>query len=193
MSWEDELRPGAPPRNVTVSPPDKKAHITPEGYRALQAELDYLWGVERPKVTNEVSEAAALGDRSENAEYIYGKKRLREIDRRLRYLTRRLDAVTVWDRALAQPGRAFFGAWVTLEPQDDDDDGDGDDAPAEVTYRLVGPDEVDVKAQRISVESPLARALLGKSEGDEVVVRTPRGRQSYVVLGVSYEGQDARK
>src|SRR5512134_3592717 len=109
----------------------RKVHITPEGAAKLQEELERLWRVERPRVTREVTAAAALGDRSENAEYIYGKKRLREIDRRIRFLSKRLDEVTIVSEAPTDPSRAFFGAYVTLE----DDDGH------EVTYRIVGPDE----------------------------------------------------
>src|SRR5690606_6254031 len=110
------------------------------------------WKVERPKITEEVMWAAAQGDRSENAEYIYGKKRLREIDRRIRFLTRRLDSLTVVEPSSEQEGAVRFGAWVTVE----DEDGERQ------TWRIVGPDEFDVKAGRISVDSPLARALLGK-------------------------------
>jgi transcription elongation factor GreB len=153
--------------------------ITPEGARRLAEELDHLWNVERPRVTREVADAAALGDRSENAEYIYGKRRLREIDSRLRFLSKRLD-----DLVVVQPGevsdrsRIFFGAWVTLELED------GENA----RYRLVGPDESDVERGWISVESPLGRGLLGRSRGDEVTVRRPAGEACYVVLEIEYEG-----
>ncbi|MCC6748229.1 MAG: transcription elongation factor GreB [Deltaproteobacteria bacterium] len=151
--------------------------ITPTGFMRLKEELMHLWKVERPRVTHEVSEAAALGDRSENAEYIYGKRRLREIDRRMRFLSKLLDRLTVVREPPAQRDRVYFGAWVELE----DDDGEA------LRYRLVGPDEFDVKASRISVESPLAKALLGKREGDEVRVQRPKGAASYTIVGVSYE------
>ena len=156
----------------------RKTYITPEGAERLREELDHLWNVERRKVTQEVSAAAAQGDRSENAEYIYGKKRLREIDRRVRFLQKRLDEVVV-----VQPGeigdeeRIFFGAWVTLE----DEDG------AQRRYRLVGPDETDVKGGLISVESPMGRVLLGKQVDDEVVVQRPAGSALYTVIAVAYE------
>ncbi len=149
-------------------------YITPEGFKRLQEELERLWRVDRPKVTAEVSAAAAQGDRSENAEYIYGKKKLREIDRRIRYLSKRLDSLTVVPPK-AHAERVFFGAHVTVEE-------DGEEA----TYRIVGPDEFDVRSGRISVDSPLAKALLGKREGDEVVVQRPRGPAELVVVGIRY-------
>ena len=152
--------------------------ITPEGAQKLQAELDQLWNVERPRVTQEVADAAALGDRSENAEYIYGKKRLREIDRRVRFLRKRLDEVSVVPPGqVADPDRIYFGAWVTLE----------DESGREHRYRLVGPDEFDVERGLVSVASPIGRVLLGKEEGDEVTVERPAGPASYVVTGISYE------
>ena len=158
-----------------MSPP---RYITPEGAAKLQAELAQLWNVERPRVTQEVSDAAALGDRSENAEYIYGKKRLREIDSRVRFLRRRLEEIEV-----VRPGQvsdtecAYFGAWVTLE------DAEG----AEHRYRLVGPDEFQVERGLVSVESPIGRALLGRREGDEVAVRGPSGTATYDVVRIEYE------
>jgi len=153
-------------------------YITPEGAKSLQVELTRLWNVERPKVTQEVSDAAAQGDRSENAEYIYGKKRLREIDRRVRFLRKRLEEIEV-----VRPGqvgdsqRIFFGAWVTLE----------DSEGAEHRYRLVGPDEFDVARGLVSVESPIGRVLLGKREGDEVIVERPAGTAVYDVVRIEYE------
>jgi transcription elongation factor GreB len=153
-----------------------KSYITPEGAKRLRAELEQLWTVERPRVTQEVADAAAQGDRSENAEYIYGKRRLREIDRRVRFLSKRLDALVVVAEAPKDPHRVFFGAWVTLE----------DDAGDEVTYRIVGPDEFDVDRGFISIDSPVARALLGKRDGDEVTVRRPKGDASYTIVGVRY-------
>ena len=158
-----------------VKPP-RKSYITPDGARRLREELDQLWKVERPAVTQQVADAAALGDRSENAEYIYGKRRLREIDRRVRFLTKRLDEVTVVDEPPADPERVFFGAWVKLE----DEDG------AEVEYRIVGPDEFDVERGMISMDSPVARALLGRRVGDDVVVRRPKGDATYTIIGVRY-------
>lgn len=156
---------------------DKAAqYITPEGAQRLRSELHELWTQERPRVTQEVADAAAQGDRSENAEYIYGKRRLREIDRRVRFLSKRLDAVTVVSERPADPTRVFFGAWVTLE----DDDG------TEVTYRIVGPDESDVDKGWISMEAPVARALMGKREGDDVVVRRPKGEVGYTVIAIRY-------
>lgn len=152
--------------------------ITPEGYDKLKAEVDYLWKQERPQVTREVEAAAALGDRSENAEYQYGKRRLREIDRRLRFLSDRLDKVQVLHPAAqaASGDRVGFGAWVTIE----DDDG------ARVCYRLVGPDEPDPDNGHISVESPMGRALLGKHVDDEVEVRRPRGEAYFTIVAVKY-------
>ena len=158
-----------------------RIHITPEGAERLRAELEQLWKVERPRVTREVADAAAQGDRSENAEYIYGKKRLREIDARVRFLTKRLDELTVVRDAPADDGKVYFGAWVRLE----------DDAGEELTYRVVGPDEFDVEAGRISVDSPLGRALLRKEAGDEVVVRRPRGHAVYTILEVGYRSFDS--
>ena len=156
----------------------RRRYITPEGFRGLEEELEALWRRERPKVTREVSEAAAQGDRSENAEYIYGKKRLREIDRRIRFLSKRLEELTVVDpSAPPDPKRVFFGAWVTLE----------DEQGARVEYRLVGPDEFDVAAGRLSIASPLGRALLRKQLGDEFVFRRPRGETTYAVIAVRYE------
>jgi transcription elongation factor GreB len=157
-----------------VAPPTP--YITPEGERVLRDELDRLWNDERPKVTQEVADAAAQGDRSENAEYIYGKKRLREIDARVRCLSQRLDELTVVREAPVDDDRIYFGAWVRLE----------DEAGEELTYRIVGPDEFDVEAGKISVDSPLGRALMRKQDGDEVMVRRPRGDASYTILEVRY-------
>ena len=158
-------------------PVARSKHITPEGARKLRAELDQLWTVERPRVTQEVADAAAQGDRSENAEYIYGKRRLREIDRRVRFLSKRLDEVTVVSEPPTDPGRVFFGAYVTVE------DGDGD----RHRYRIVGGDESDVDKGWISIDSPVARACLGKREDDVVLVRAPRGEIEYTIVAVSYD------
>lgn len=153
------------------------SYITPEGEAKLRAEVDRLWTDERPRVTREVKEAAALGDRSENAEYIYGKKRLREIDARLRFLSKRLDRLTVVSEVRARDGRAYFGSWVTVE----------DEAGETTCYRLVGPDESDVERGLVSIESPVGRALIGKEEGDEVVIRRPKGELVLEVVAVDYE------
>ena len=167
---------------MTSSASPRNTCITPEGMQKLRAELEQLWNVERRKVTREVSDAAAQGDRSENAEYIYGKKRLREIDRRVRFLHKRIDQlVVVRPGEIADPERIFFGAWVTLE----DENGD------ERRYRLVGPDEIDVGGGRISVESPIGRVLLGKREGDEVVVKRPAGSARYTVNRISYDARES--
>ncbi len=151
-------------------------YITPEGFRRLAAEHERIWSVDRPRIVAEVEAAAALGDRSENAEYIYGKKKLRELDRRLRFLSQRMDALTVVEPRPHPHGRAFFGAWVTIESEDGD----------ERTYRLVGPDEFDVPAGLISVEAPLGRALLGKREGDAVVVQRPAGETELTVVEIRW-------
>ncbi|MGC4116611.1 MAG: transcription elongation factor GreB [Myxococcales bacterium] len=157
-------------------------YITPEGFKRLQDELENIWKVQRPKVTAEVSAAAAQGDRSENAEYIYGKKKLRELDRRIRYLSKRLDSLTVVEQK-DEADRVLFGAWVTIE----DEDGQ------ESTYRIVGPDEFDVKLGKISVDSPVAKALLGKKEGDEVTIQRPKGATDVVVAKISYKQPGKRK
>jgi transcription elongation factor GreB len=151
--------------------------ITPDGHARLHAELDQLWRIERPRVTQAVSEAAAQGDRSENAEYTYGKKRLREIDSRVRFLRKRLDGMVVVSQAPADRQRVFFGAWVTVE----DEHGDTQ------RYRIVGPDEFDAAPGYISMDSPLARALLGKRLDDEVNVLTPRGERSLAVVAIDYD------
>jgi transcription elongation factor GreB len=157
--------------------PAVSRYITPEGFQRLQDEAERLWRVERPRVTHEVSEAAALGDRSENAEYIYGKKRLREIDQRLRFLAKRMDELTVVRATPDQQGRVFFGAFVELEEEEG----------TRRAIRLVGPDESEPAQGRISIESPLGRALLGRSLGDEVQIRRPRGDLRAVILTIRYE------
>jgi transcription elongation factor GreB len=140
--------------------------------------LHQLWKVERPQVTDAVHEAAKNGDRSENGDYIYGKRRLREIDSRVRFLNKRLEELQVVDRAPDDPGRIYFGAWVTLE----------DEAGEEARYRIVGPDEFDLAAGKLSMDSPMARALLGKGLDDEVTVHSPSGDQVYYVIGIDYGG-----
>jgi transcription elongation factor GreB len=156
-------------------PPGSK-YSTPEGARRLREELDELWRVQRPQVTRAVQEAAAQGDRSENAEYTYGKRQLREIDRRVRFLRKRLEGLVVVDRPPDDPGRVFFGAWVTVE----------DDEGAESEFRIVGPDEIDPARRHVSMDAPLARALLGKRVDDEVRLELPGGPRSYVVTRVRY-------
>ena len=155
----------------------RSRYITPDGARKLRAELDQLWTVERPRVTQEVADAAAQGDRSENAEYIYGKRRLREIDRRVRFLSKRLDEITVVTEPPSDPRRVFFGAYVTVE----------DEEGGQHRYRIVGGDESDVDKGWISIDSPVARACIGKRRDDVVTVRAPRGEIEYTIVAVSYE------
>jgi transcription elongation factor GreB len=173
------MRLGEPAQHSRFRPAMRSTYITPEGAKRLRDELDHLWKVERPAVTQQVADAAALGDRSENAEYIYGKRRLREIDRRVRFLTKRLDELTVVGEPPKDPKRVFFGAWVTVE----------DDAGGAHEYRIVGPDEFDIDQGLISIDSPMARGLLGKREGDEVTVRRPKGDALYTIVGVRYPEQ----
>lgn len=156
----------------------EKVYITPQGASNLRAELQYLWRDKRPKITQQVAAAAALGDRSENADYIYGKRLLREIDRRVRFLEKRLDVLEVVDRTPRDTDKIFFGAWVRLQPDNDN----------LMTLRIVGEDEFDLGKGWISLNSPVARALLGKSVGDEVVIERPAGKIFAEILSVSYEG-----
>lgn len=151
-------------------------YITREGWRALEKELEWLWRVRRPEVTRAVAEAAAMGDRSENAEYIYGKKQLREIDRRVRFLGKRLDELTVVQERPADPERIRFGAWFRVE----------DEAGASAAYRVVGPDEINPESGLISVDSPMARAVLGKRADDAVTVTLPSGPEEYLITAVWY-------
>ena len=160
-----------PPR-----PPSSK-YITPEGEKDLRDELHQLWKIERPQVVQVVHEAAKNGDRSENGDYIYGKKRLREIDSRVRFLTKRLESLTVVYDKPKDLNKVFFGAWVTLE--DDDEE--------EKTYRIVGPDEFNLRENKLSMDSPLAQALLKKSLDDEVVVQTPDGEKIWAIAAIRYE------
>ena len=152
-------------------------YITPAGAARLREELDQLWRRERPQVTQAVSEAAAQGDRSENAEYTYGKKRLREIDRRVRFLRKRLEGIVVVNTPPTDPRRVFFGAWVTLE----------DDSGVEREHRIVGPDEFDMDPRYLSMDSPLGRTLLGKALDAEVTVRLPAGERGYLISAIRYE------
>ena len=153
-------------------------YITRAGFIKLQSELEWLWKDERPRVTEAVATAAALGDRSENADYIYGKKRLREIDRRIRFLTKRIDELNVVDGGpRKEADRVYFGAWVSIE----------DEEGVLARYQLVGPDEFDAAAGRISVDSPVGRALMGKRLGDEVTVQRPKGETIYCVTVIEYD------
>lgn len=159
-------------------PPQRQGsrYITAEGMAALRAELHQLWKIERPQVTATVHEAAKNGDRSENGDYIYGKRRLREIDSRVRFLTKRIDSLEVVDQLPADRASIFFGAWVTVE----DEDG------ANHTYRIVGPDEFDLSQNKLSMDSPLARALLGKRVEDDIVFQSPTGERELYIAAVSY-------
>ena len=152
-----------------------RRYVTPEGAAALRAELYDLWRVQRPAVVEKVREAAALGDRSENAEYLYGKRQLRALDRRVRFLRKRLEEFVVVDRLPEDRSRVYFGATVELE---------GPDGP--LRARIVGPDEFDPAKGTISVEAPLARALLGARAGATVTVRTPEGPRRWTVVSVAY-------
>lgn len=151
--------------------------ITREGKTKLENELDHLWRIERRTVTQSVTEAAAHGDRSENAEYKEGKRRLREIDRRIRFLTKRLEVLKVVDYSPQQEGKVFFGAWVELE----------NESGQIVHYRIVGSDEFDPHKKAISINSPMARALIGKSVDDEVIVATPEGRKVWFINSIQYK------
>ncbi len=151
-------------------------YITPQGQKRLSGELSYLWKVKRPQVTRAVAEAAAMGDRSENAEYIYGKKQLKQIDSRIRFLAKRLSELIVVDRIPKDTSKVFFGAWVEIE----DTDGNM------YEYRIVGPDEFDPDKNFISIDSPMAKALLRRTEGDEVVVSRPNGTVKFVVTSIRY-------
>ena len=154
----------------------RSPHITPAGYSALQQELRALWS-RRKDVVAALSAAAAEGDRSENAEYIYRKKELREVDRRIRYLDKRIPELRVVDTKPSDPGRVFFGAWVEL----------CDEADNLHTYRIVGADEADARTAAISMDSPLAKALLRKSVDDEVEVKTGETSTLYTVVSVRYD------
>ena len=156
---------------------EKNNYITPKGHKKLVDELEQLLRVERPEVTKLVQWAASNGDRSENADYLYGKKRLREIDRRVRFLTQRLDAAVVVDPTKITASRVQFGA--TLEVVDEEG--------VEKTYSIVGVDEVDTAKGRISWQSPIGKALLGKEEGDEVLVKIPAGEVTLEIVKIAYQ------
>ena len=154
--------------------------ITPDGLKRLEAELDYLWRTERPEVTRKVSWAASLGDRSENADYQYNKKRLREIDRRVRYIRKRLEILKVVEYHPQQAGKVFFGAWVSVE----------NEAAEALRFRIAGYDEIFDRDDYISVDSPMAKALLGKAVDDEVKVEAPGGAQWWTIVDISYSSSD---
>jgi transcription elongation factor GreB len=153
--------------------------ITREGYQALKDELNYLWRTDRPEVTKKVSWAASLGDRSENADYQYNKKRLREIDRRVRYLRKAIERLKVVDYHPQQAGKVFFGAWVAIE----------NEAGEEKKFRIVGYDEIFGRNDYISIDSPMAKALLKMEVDDDVRVHTPEGVVEWVVVSVEYESE----
>lgn len=155
--------------------------ITKEGYQNLQNELDHLWRKERPETTKKVSWAASLGDRSENADYQYNKKRLREIDRRVRFLKKTLEDIKVVEYHPQQNGKVFFGAWVTLE----NDDGET------LEFRIVGPEEIYGRQDYISIDSPMARACLKKEIDDDVIVKTPNGIKDWFVISIDYKAVDS--
>lgn len=150
--------------------------ITREGFEALQQELNYLWREKRPDVTAKVAWAASLGDRSENADYQYNKKLLRETDRRIRFLRKRLEVLKIVDYSPQQDGRVFFGAWVEIE----NDDGDV------LSFRIVGPDEIYSRKDYISIDSPMARALLKKAVDDDALVNTPTGDKLWFINAIRY-------
>ena len=150
--------------------------ITREGYEELKKEIDTLWREERPEVTKKVTWAASLGDRSENADYQYNKKRLREIDRRDRYLTKCLEQLKIVDYSPQQEGKVFFGAWVEIEK----------DAGETKRFRIVGYDEIFGRNDYISIDSPMARALLKKEVGDLAIVNTPAGEAAWYVNEIEY-------
>jgi transcription elongation factor GreB len=152
-------------------------YITPEGKKRLSDEFEFLWREKRPEVTAALAAAAAEGDRSENAEYIYRKKQLREIDSRIHHLKNRLEHIVVVDSAPSDPSRVFFGAWVRLE------DSEGNS----VEYRIVGPDEFDPEKNLISMDAPMAMALMRKAEGDEVTVKRPKGEMVFTIARVQYK------
>ena len=150
--------------------------ITRKGFEKLQQEVQYLWKTERPEITKKVAWAASLGDRSENADYQYNKKRLREIDRRVRFLTKTLEDIKIVDYSPQQEGKVFFGAKVVLE----------NDAEETLEFRIVGPEEIYGRNDYISIDSPMARACLKKEVDDEVVVKTPSGEKVWFVHSITY-------
>lgn len=167
----------ATPKKLAIH--DEKNYITPEGFAALKTEFDHLYKVERPEVVRTVAWAAGNGDRSENGDYIYGKRRLRQIDSRCRHLMKRMDlAIIVNSHEQQNLEKIFFGAWVSLFHLRDE---------TEVTYRIVGKDEIEPSKGYISWVSPLAKAMLGKSIGDAIKVTTPSGEDEYEIIDVNYQ------
>ena len=157
--------------------PKSSPYITPEGAANIRSEIRQLWKVERPEITQVVHEAAKNGDRSENGDYIYGKRRLREIDSRVRFLTKRLEEVKIIEDKPRDPSKVFFSAWVTIMDQSD---------KKSERFRLVGPDEIEASKNLISVDSPMSQALLGKSIGEEIIVRTPSGERYLKITNIKY-------
>jgi transcription elongation factor GreB len=160
---------------------NKPGYVTVEGYRRFEEEADRMWNIDRPKMAKAVQVAAAEGDRSENAEYQYSKQRLAAIDRRLRFLGRRLKVLTIVDESPPDDGRVYFGSWVTIE----DDDGDTQ------TYRVVGPDEIDGAKKWISMDSPVGKALLSRKVGDEITLRRPKGETTAEIIEVRNTPKEA--
>ncbi len=156
-------------------------YITSEGHSRLTAELKDLWKIQRPALTARIQAAAANGDRSENGDYIYGRKAQREMDARIRYLSKRLDEVEVVDRVPREQSKVYFGAWVSLE----------NETGTTIKVRLVGADEIDTALGWISVDSPLARAALGKTIEDEISLQTPSGDQLYWITAISYAATES--
>lgn len=150
--------------------------ITREGFEQLQQELDHLWRTERPEITQKVAWAASLGDRSENADYKYNKAKLREIDRRVRYLRKRLEVLKIVDYNPQQAGKVYFGAWVEVE----------NDEGQQLKFRIVGPDEIYGRKDYSSIDSPMSRALLGKQVDDEAIVTTPEGKKCWYINSINY-------
>jgi transcription elongation factor GreB len=154
----------------------KSDHITREGWQVLDDEFKYLWKVKRPEITRAVSFAAAQGDRSENGDYIYNKRLLREIDRRIRFLDKRLDQLKIVDYDPLQEGRVFFGAYVEVESES-----------GEISrFRIVGTDETDATKNFISINSPMAQSLIGKQVDDEVQVKLPKGNKTVFINAIDY-------
>lgn len=160
--------------------PPSSPYITPDGAARLREELDHLWRRKRPSVTRALADAAAEGDRSENAEYIYRKKQLAEIDRRIRYLRKRLAVIKIVDRPPDDVQRIFFGAWIRLE----------NEVGEILEYRIVGADEFDPRKNFISFDSPMARAALKRKVGDEISVEMPGGRATFVIAEVKYQAPE---
>lgn len=165
------------PERAGDGAPAVKNYITPSGFRRLTDELNRLWKVERPALVTTVAWAAANGDRSENGDYLYGKRRLREIDRRVRFLSKRLDSAVVVDNTGKNHDRVFFGATVTFQPESGDE--------RDVT--IVGMDELDAGSERISWQSPMAKALIKAKVGQVVTLRTPRGPEKLEVIAIRYD------